>query len=110
MGFTPNPRFTAEVKAGERMGRFLQDVADEAASEVESQAPPIAKVMGHETSAVVLDGKDGKYAEVRFKSPTWHWGEFFYTRVRGSGKPYLRPGVLKAISRRGGRLGDQPKE
>jgi hypothetical protein len=103
MGFTPNPRFTSEVRRGREMGSYLASVAQDAAREVEAEAPSIVKTGRWRIEGVVVDGKDGPEGEVRVRSSFWHWPE--YGTVKSMARPYFRPAVLKVLDRVGGRFG-----
>jgi hypothetical protein len=109
MGFTPNPRFTTEVRGAERMAAFLGEVAQEAAAEVDRSSSKLVRSVqkGRNPYRVwgeVVQGRDGPEGRVNVQSSYWGWDEFG-TSLRAA-RPFIRPAVLRVLARRGGRIGD----
>lgn len=97
MTFRPNPRFAEELAREAPMRAFLDDVVDEATGHVRALAP--VGETGDLKDSIVGDVNltaDGYVGEVQVG--VWYW---MFPEHRSS---YLRAGVLRAVSRRGGRL------
>lgn len=83
------------------MNRYMKNIAEEGAKEVERRAPRIVKQSGSRifgTTNTTVSGVEGR---VVVKSPFWHFPEFGHSRY--APRPYLRPGVQALLSRIGGR-------
>lgn len=104
MPFKPNRSFAAEVARSPEMRRFLGDVADDAAREVETRLPFPDILGGLTVSSGTSMNAEGWEGEVRIEGPGWHLWEFG-TSNHGA-RPAIRPGVQVALIPRGGRLGE----
>jgi hypothetical protein len=99
--FKPNPNAARELARSAEMGRYLENVAEDMADEVDRRAPNWIKRAGAEfvgSSSQTTDGQEGR---VVVRSSFWHLPEF--GSRNNAPRPYLRPGVQAILSRVGGR-------
>lgn len=86
------------------MRRFLGDVADDAAANMERLADNFTRDRAEFGSEVRSSG-DGLEGVAWVRSWAWHWREYGTSEM--AALPYVRPGAQQAVNRRGGRLGER---
>lgn len=105
MTFKLNRQGIAEIAGGEGMRAHMQNLADDAAAEIERRAPSMVKTARSRVYGRVVKAGDGWSAEAVVKSAVWHWPEYGTAgRHFRTPEPYIRPGVQAVLSRSGGRF------
>lgn len=105
MSFKLNRQGIAEIAAGEGMRQHMQNIADDAAAEMERRAPTMVKTPRSRFYGRVVKAGDEWHAEAVVKSAVWHWAEHGTAgRHFRTPQPFIRPGAQATLARYGGRF------
>lgn len=98
MGFTADPAGIAALARSADMTRYLRDVAEAGAAEVEAVAPNIVK---HAGSSIHGEASPGE-GRIVVDSPFWHLPEYGATRYPQ--RSFIRPTAARFFAAIGGRF------
>lgn len=103
MTFRLDPKGIKALSSTPEMRRFLGDVADDAAGNMERLANDFLRKRAEFDSEVRSTG-DGLEGVASVRSWAWHWVEYGTSEMPA--EPCIRPGAQQALTKRGGRLGE----